>query len=78
MNLMLAAAFGIVGFIGADDPNWRGLQRLAVMTLVVLWLAGLGAAVLGGRYIEQRWVRSTLLAAAPVGVLLVFLALIRL
>jgi hypothetical protein len=62
---VFAAAFGVIGFLGADDPDWGDLQRLVVIMLVGVWVAGVAASAALAWRVNHRGGRVALLLAGP-------------
>jgi hypothetical protein len=70
---LVAGVVGVVAFVGANDPDWGGLQRLVIVMVIGLWAAGIVAVGLVARLITHRWARALVLVAGPfIGILLVF------
>ena len=57
--------FGIIGFLEADDPGWRDVQRLVIVMLVGLWVSGIVVVGVFARLVGNQVVRAALLLAGP-------------
>lgn len=75
---LLAVCLGVVGLIGANDPDWGDLQRVVVVMLTGLWLGGLAVMAILSRYIRPQWARAALLLAGPPTALMLFVLASRL
>lgn len=62
---LVAAAFGIVGFAGANDPEFGGLQRFLVVMLIGLWAGGIVGMAVIARLVNNEWARAVILLAGP-------------
>ena len=70
---VLVVVVGILAFASANDPDWGDLQRLVIVMLLGLWMAGLAAAAVLARFVENRWWRYAVLLVVPfvgIGVLI--------
>lgn len=61
---LVAAAFGVVGFVDVD-PDWAGLQRTLIVMLVGLWAGGIVATAVIARLVTNAWIRTAVLLAGP-------------
>ena len=52
---VVAAVFGIIGFLEADDPGWRDVQRLVIVMLVGLWVSGIVVVGVLARLVGKRF-----------------------
>ncbi|NNL14555.1 MAG: hypothetical protein HKO82_12825 [Acidimicrobiia bacterium] len=62
---VVAVVFGIIGFLEADDPGWRDLQRFVIVMLVGLWVSGIVVVGVLARLVGNQVVRAVLLLAGP-------------
>ncbi|MDH3306892.1 MAG: hypothetical protein OEO77_05180 [Acidimicrobiia bacterium] len=70
---LVAGIVGTVGFLGANDPGWGDLQRLVILMLIGLWMAGIVAMGLIARLFANKWARAMILLGGPViGIAIVF------
>ncbi len=70
---LVAGVVGTVGILGANDPGWGDLQRLVVVMLIGLWVAGIVVVGLIARLFTNKWARAVILLAGPfTGIALVF------
>lgn len=61
----VAGVIGVVGFLQANDPDWGGLQRLAIVMLIGLWAGGIVAMAAIARLVSNQWARAAILFAGP-------------
>ena len=77
-HVLVAAAAGIVAFIGANDPEFGSLQRVVVVLLIGLWAGGILAMAVLARLIPNQWGRALLLVAGPfIGIVLLVAGTMR-
>ncbi len=74
LHIAVAAAYGVFGILGANDPGWSGLQRLLVAMIVTVWGVGILSAWLLARRFESQTVRLLVLAGAPFAIIFVVFA----
>jgi hypothetical protein len=78
LHVLVAAALGIIGFAGVDDPSFGDLQRFVIVMLVGAWVAGVIGAGLAARRVAHRRLRAGLLLAGPPAAMLLLIAALRL
>ena len=72
-HALIAGTFGSVGFFSASDPGWQDLQRLVIVMLVGLWIAGIAAMAAVATFVHNPWARVALLLGGPfIGIALFF------
>lgn len=64
LHAIVAAALGIYGFFDVD-PDWAGLQRIAIMMMIGLWAGGIAASAIIARMVRAQWIRVLILLAVP-------------
>ena len=62
---LAAAVIGVIAFAGANDPGWGDLQRLDIVMLIGLWVAGIIAMGFVVRLVKNQWARAGILLGGP-------------
>lgn len=65
VQVALALGFGVFGILEASDPDWGDLQRIVILMMVGLWLAGIACMVLVARLVSHQVARIAILVGAP-------------
>jgi hypothetical protein len=72
LHVVGAIVVGIVGFLGANDPEFGDLQRIVLAMLVGLWAAGIVVMAFVVRLIPTQWGRVIVLLGGPFIFALIF------
>lgn len=68
---LAAGIVGVIAFLGANDPDWGDLQRIVILMLIGLWVAGIVAMSFVVRLVKSQWIRTAILLGGPfIGIVL--------
>lgn len=59
-----ALVVGVLGFLDVD-PDWAGLQRIAILMIIGFWLGGVLLMYAFARRVATQWIRSVILLIGP-------------
>jgi hypothetical protein len=72
LHIVGAIVIGVMGFLGANDPEFGDLQRIVMAMLIGLWGVGILIVALIVRVIPNQWGRVLVLLGGPFVLILLF------